>query len=53
MLESLGYLESKIWGPLSLGFKQSESLSEFKSKISKWNLQSCPVKLCKTYKILV
>ena len=48
-LESLNYLGPKIWELLPLDIKETETFSQFKAKIKKWNLQNCPCRLCKIY----
>ena len=46
-LESLSYLGPKIWDLLPLEIKETETFSQFKAKIKKWNAQICPCHLCK------
>ena len=48
-LESLSYLGPKIWELLPLEIKETETFSQFKTKIKKWNPQNCPCRLCKIY----
>ena len=48
-LESLSYLGPKIWELLPLEIKETETFSQFKAKIKKWNPQNCPSCRCKMY----
>ena len=48
-LESLSYLGPKIWELLPLEIKETETFSQFKAKIKKWNPENCPCRLCKIY----
>ena len=48
-LESLSYLGPKIWELLPLEIKETETFSQFKAKIKKWNPKNCPCRLCKIY----
>ena len=47
-LEILSYLGPKNWELLSLEIKETETFSQFKTKIKK-NPQNCPCRLCKIY----
>ena len=48
-LESLSYLGPKIWELLPVEIKEAETFSQSKPKITKWNLENCPSRLCKIY----
>ena len=48
-LESLSHLGPTIWELLPLEMKETETFSQFKTKIKKWNPQNCPCRLCKIY----
>ena len=48
-LEGLSYLGPKIRELLPLEIKETETFSQFKAKIKKWNPESCPCRLCKIY----
>ena len=48
-LEGLSYLGPKIWELLPLEIKETETFSQFKAKIEKWNPENCPCCLCKIY----
>ena len=47
--ESVSYLGPKLWDLLPTEFKNIESLSKFKDKITGWDTDECPCKLCKNY----
>ena len=47
--ESVSYLGPKLWDLLPTEFKNVESLSKFKDKITGWDTDECPCKLCKNY----
>ena len=48
-LESLSYLDPRIWELLPLEIKETEALLKLKAKIKKWNPQNCPCGICKVY----
>ena len=48
-LESLSCLGPKIRELLPLEIKETETFSQFKAKIKKWNPQNCPSCHCKMY----
>ena len=48
-LESLSYLGPKIWELLPPEIKETDTFSQFKAKIKKWNPKNCPCRLCKIY----
>ena len=52
-LESLSYLGPKIWELLPLEIKETDSFSQSKARIKKWNPQNCPCFLCKIYLLSV
>ena len=45
----LSYLGRKAWNMLSLEYKKTEPLLEFKTKIKGWNPNRCPCRICKNY----
>ena len=47
--ETLSFRGPKIWSIVPEIIKNSKSLSEFKSKIRKWEPIGCTCRLCKTY----
>ena len=48
-LQSVRYLDPKIWELVPNNIKYSNSLSEFKKLIKSWKAEACPRRLCKTY----
>ena len=48
-LESVRFLEPKIWESFPNGLKNKELFDNFKTAIKRWKLESCPCRLCKTY----
>ena len=48
-LASLSYLDPKIWELIPFEIKETETFSQFKAKIKKWNPQNFPCRLCKIY----
>ena len=48
-LESVRFLEPKIWENLPNDLKNKESVDSFKTAIKRWKPESCPCRLCKTY----
>ena len=48
-LESLSCLGPKIWKSPPLEIKETETFSQFKAKIKKWNPQNCRCRLYKIY----
>ena len=49
VLESIKFLEPKIWESLPNNLKNKESVESFKIAINEWKPESCPCRLCKTY----
>lgn len=47
--ETISNFAPKLWQMIPSNIKTSETLQEFKSKIKKWNPESCPCRLCKPY----
>ena len=48
-LNSCGYRANQLWQLVPHEIRKSISLTQFKSKISKWVCQECPCHLCKQY----
>ena len=48
-LNSLRYLDSKVWSMVPLEIKNSGIVEIFKTKIRKWEPKDCHCYLCKTY----
>ena len=49
-LETVSYRVQFLWAKLSSEYKNSTSLSEFKTKIKNWkDDEICPCRLCKVY----
>ena len=47
--ESISFLGLKIWNIAPNEFKKEISLRAFKELITKWQLENCPCRLCKSY----
>ena len=48
-LESIRFLQPKIWESLPNNLKNKESIESFKMAIKEWKPDSCPCRFCKTY----
>ena len=48
-LRSLKYFAPKIWNIVSIDIRNSDSLSEFTTKIKSWKPVTCPYNLCRTF----
>ena len=48
-LRSLKYFAPKIWNIVPTDIRNSDSLSEFTTKIKSWKPVTCPCKLCRTF----
>ena len=48
-LPSLKYFALKIWNIVPIGSRNSDSLSEFTTKIKSWKPVTCPCSLCRTF----
>ena len=48
-LRSLKYFAPKIWNIVPIDIRNSDSLSEFTTKIKSWKPVTCPCNLCCTF----
>ena len=48
-LRSLKYFAPKIWNIVPIDIRNSDSLSEFTTKIKSWKPVTCPCNLCRTF----
>ena len=48
-LRSLKYFAPKIWNIVPMDIRNSDSLSEFTTKMKSWKLVTCPCNLCRTF----
>ena len=48
-VRSLKYFAPKIWNIVPIDIRNSDSLSEFTTKIKSWKPVTCPCSLCRTY----
>ena len=48
-LRSLKYFAPKIWNIVPIDFRNSDSLSEFTTKIKSWKPVTCSCHLCRTF----
>ena len=47
-VQSLNCFALKIWNIVPIDIRNSDSLSEFTTKIKSWKLVTCPCNLCRT-----
>ena len=48
-VRSLKYFAPKIWNIVPIDIRNSDSLSEFTTKIKSWKPVTCPCNLCRTF----
>ena len=48
-IESIRYLDPKIWESIPANVKEVDTIERFNSGIKKWKPHSCPCRLCETY----
>ena len=48
-IESFSYVGTKLWNPLPVDAKKSNTLESFKSKLEELTITECPCPICRTY----
>ena len=48
-IETIRYVESRLWHTLPRETKESRTLEIFKGRIKNWKTDKCSCKLCKTF----
>ena len=52
-LRSLKYFAPKIWNIVPIDIRNSDSLSEFTTKVKSWKPVTCPCNLCRIFVVQV